>query len=68
MSPNSSKKNLNKHTYDKDEYFIARALNLAKKGQGLTSPNPAVGAVVVKNGIIVGEGFHEKRVSPMRKL
>ena len=60
MSPNSSKKNLNKHTYDKDEYFIARALNLAKKGQGLTSPNPAVGAVVVKNGIIVGEGFHEK--------
>ncbi len=64
MSPNSSKKNLNKHTDDEDEYFISRALNLAKKGQGLTSPNPAVGAVVVKNGIIVGEGFHEKAGQP----
>ena len=64
MSPNSSKKNLSKQTDYKDEYFISRALNLAKKGQGLTSPNPAVGAVVVKNGIIVGEGFHEKAGQP----
>ncbi len=64
MSQNSSKKNLSKQTDDKDEYFISRALNLAKKGVGLTSPNPAVGAVVVKNGIIVGEGFHEKAGNP----
>ena len=64
MSPNSSKKNLSRQTDGKDEYFISRALNLAKKGQGLTSPNPAVGAVVVKNGIIIGEGFHEKAGQP----
>ena len=34
------------------------ALNLAKKGQGYTTPNPMVGAVVVKNGKVVGRGFH----------
>lgn len=34
------------------------ALNLAKKGQGYTSPNPMVGAVIVKNGKVVGRGYH----------
>ncbi|MGD9089262.1 MAG: bifunctional diaminohydroxyphosphoribosylaminopyrimidine deaminase/5-amino-6-(5-phosphoribosylamino)uracil reductase RibD, partial [Desulfobacterales bacterium] len=34
------------------------ALKLAKKGQGYTSPNPMVGAVVVKNGKVVGRGYH----------
>lgn len=34
------------------------ALNLAKKGQGYTSPNPMVGAVIVKNGEVVGRGYH----------
>ncbi len=34
------------------------ALNLAKKGQGYTTPNPMVGAVVVKDGEVVGRGFH----------
>ena len=34
------------------------ALNLAKKGQGYTSPNPMVGAVIVKGGEVVGRGFH----------
>lgn len=37
---------------------MKRALALAKKGTGYTSPNPMVGAVLVKNGHIVGEGFH----------
>ncbi len=37
---------------------MLRALELAEKGRGRTSPNPMVGAVLVKNGIIVGEGFH----------
>lgn len=35
------------------------ALDLARKGQGYTSPNPMVGAVIVKNGEIVGRGFHQ---------
>jgi diaminohydroxyphosphoribosylaminopyrimidine deaminase/5-amino-6-(5-phosphoribosylamino)uracil reductase len=47
-----------------DEKFMQRALDLARKGYGTASPNPMVGAVVVKNGKIVGEGFHEKPGSP----
>jgi len=42
-----------------DEYFMKRALNLAKKGQGYTSPNPMVGAVVVKDGEVKGRGYHQ---------
>jgi diaminohydroxyphosphoribosylaminopyrimidine deaminase / 5-amino-6-(5-phosphoribosylamino)uracil reductase len=38
---------------------MARALELARKGVGLTHPNPTVGAVLVKHGVIVGEGFHK---------
>lgn len=38
---------------------MKRALALAEKGRGFTSPNPMVGAVVVKDGEIVGEGYHE---------
>ncbi len=41
------------------EVFMKRALALAKKGLGMTSPNPCVGAVVVKGGQIVGEGWHQ---------
>ena len=47
-----------------DEYFMNKALELAKKAQGRTSPNPMVGAVVVKNGKIVGEGYHKKAGTP----
>lgn len=39
---------------------MQRAIMLAKKGQFTTSPNPIVGCVIVKNGIIVGEGWHQK--------
>ncbi len=41
-----------------DQFFMQRALDLARKGRGFTSPNPMVGAVVVKDGQIVGEGYH----------
>ncbi|HXD30213.1 MAG TPA: bifunctional diaminohydroxyphosphoribosylaminopyrimidine deaminase/5-amino-6-(5-phosphoribosylamino)uracil reductase RibD [Pyrinomonadaceae bacterium] len=41
-----------------DLYFLDLALALAAKGEGQVKPNPLVGAVVVKNGIVVGEGFH----------
>lgn len=40
------------------------ALELAEKGRGWTSPNPMVGAVVVKNGRIVGRGWHQKAGGP----
>lgn len=37
---------------------MSRALELARRGESLTSPNPMVGAVIVRNGRVVGEGFH----------
>ena len=40
--------------------FMERALALASKARGCTSPNPLVGAVIVRNGEIVGEGYHQK--------
>ena len=43
-----------------DSTYMKRALTLAKKGVGKTSPNPAVGCVIVKNGLIVGEGWHKR--------
>ena len=43
-----------------DENYMWRALKLARKGCGWTAPNPMVGAVIVKNGRIIGEGYHEK--------
>lgn len=42
-----------------DEKFMRRALALAKKGEGRVSPNPLVGAVLVKNGKITGGGWHK---------
>lgn len=41
-----------------DLYFLDLSLALAAKGEGQVKPNPLVGAVVVKNGIVVGQGFH----------
>lgn len=40
--------------------WMRRAVYLARKGKGRTSPNPAVGAVIVKNGRVIGEGWHKK--------
>jgi diaminohydroxyphosphoribosylaminopyrimidine deaminase/5-amino-6-(5-phosphoribosylamino)uracil reductase len=42
------------------EYFMNLALQLAKKAKGKTSPNPMVGALVVKRGRIIGKGYHER--------
>lgn len=39
--------------------YMKRAIELAKKGEGRVSPNPMVGAVIVKDGVIIGEGYHE---------
>jgi diaminohydroxyphosphoribosylaminopyrimidine deaminase/5-amino-6-(5-phosphoribosylamino)uracil reductase len=43
-----------------DREFMARALRLAERGLFTTTPNPRVGAVVVRDGEVVGEGFHER--------
>ena len=47
-----------------DEYYMRRAIALAQKGEGQVSPNPLVGAVIVKDGKIIGEGYHEHYGQP----
>ncbi len=47
-----------------DVQFIRRALELAQLGSGLTFPNPRVGAVLVRGGKIIGEGFHLRAGTP----
>ncbi|MBE6405065.1 MAG: bifunctional diaminohydroxyphosphoribosylaminopyrimidine deaminase/5-amino-6-(5-phosphoribosylamino)uracil reductase RibD [Lentisphaerae bacterium] len=44
--------------------MMQRALNLAEKARGFTAPNPVVGAVIVKNGKIIGEGWHHGAGQP----
>jgi diaminohydroxyphosphoribosylaminopyrimidine deaminase / 5-amino-6-(5-phosphoribosylamino)uracil reductase len=43
-----------------DAEFMRRALDLASRGWGQTAPNPMVGAVIVRDGVIIGEGFHAR--------
>ena len=43
-----------------DREYMLRAIELAKKGAGHTNPNPMVGAVIVKDGRVIGEGYHEQ--------
>lgn len=45
---------------DNDRRYMRRALELAERGRGRVSPNPLVGAVIVRSGIVVGEGWHER--------
>jgi len=47
-----------------DQRFMSRALDLAARARGLTSPNPMVGAVIVRDGMVVGEGFHRAAGMP----
>ncbi len=44
--------------------WLGRALELAERGRGTTHPNPVVGAVVVRDGVVVGEGWHVRRGEP----
>jgi diaminohydroxyphosphoribosylaminopyrimidine deaminase / 5-amino-6-(5-phosphoribosylamino)uracil reductase len=44
--------------------FLERALELAERGRGTTHPNPVVGALVVRDGEVVGEGWHERAGGP----
>lgn len=47
-----------------DDYYIKRTLTLAARAKGKTSPNPLVGALLVKNGRIISEGYHKKAGTP----
>lgn len=51
-----------------DEEIMRKALELAKRGEGWTAPNPMVGAVIVNKGRIVGEGFHQKAGTPHAEI
>lgn len=48
--------------------FMRRALELARQAEGRTRPNPAVGALLVRNGQIVGEGFHPQAGAPHAEI
>lgn len=58
MSAKKRKQTLTQKQIDTE--FMAQALQLAEKGLGVTSPNPHVGALLVKNGEIVGRGYHRR--------
>jgi diaminohydroxyphosphoribosylaminopyrimidine deaminase/5-amino-6-(5-phosphoribosylamino)uracil reductase len=51
-----------------DAYFMKMALALAGRGKGFTSPNPMVGAVVVNNGTVVGQGYHKSAGGPHAEI
>ena len=51
-----------------DQFFMKRALRLAYRGVGKTSPNPMVGTVVVKNEEVVGQGYHKKYGGPHAEI
>ncbi len=57
---NNEKKFIHPSPTDFDRKMMQRCLELARRALGRTSPNPMVGAVVVKNGEIIGEGFHPR--------
>jgi len=49
---------------NRDEQYMKQALQLAQKGEGYVAPNPMVGAVIVKDGRIIGSGYHEHYGGP----
>ena len=51
-----------------DARFMARALQLARRGMNTTDPNPRVGCVIVKEGKIIGEGWHERAGEPHAEI
>lgn len=51
-----------------DLHYMSEALELARRGAGRTSPNPMVGAVIVKEGSVVGRGWHHKAGTPHAEI
>lgn len=56
--PYSKKERKVRMMYEKQ--YMQRALELAKRGYGKVNPNPCVGAVIVKENRIIGEGWHKR--------
>ncbi|VAX14866.1 Diaminohydroxyphosphoribosylaminopyrimidine deaminase / 5-amino-6-(5-phosphoribosylamino)uracil reductase, partial [hydrothermal vent metagenome] len=56
------------HNKNSDIVWMRRAVDLARRGKGRTSPNPAVGAVIVKNGRVIGEGWHKRAGGPHAEI
>jgi diaminohydroxyphosphoribosylaminopyrimidine deaminase / 5-amino-6-(5-phosphoribosylamino)uracil reductase len=59
---------MTKRPPDSPESFMEIAVKLARKGHGFTSPNPAVGAVIVKKGAILGKGWHQRAGGPHAEI
>ena len=55
-------------TRDLHDPHMQRALDLARKAEGQTSPNPMVGAVVVKSSKVIAEGYHKKAGLPHAEI
>lgn len=51
-----------------DEFYLRRALQLARRGRGRTSPNPMVGAVLVRGRKVIGEGWHRRAGGPHAEI
>lgn len=60
--------NLEKVVPKLDQQWMKKALDLARLGWGYASPNPVVGAVIVKNGKVVGTGYHQKAGGPHAEI
>ncbi len=56
------------HVTDADRKFMARAAELAMRGKGRVEPNPPVGAVIVRDGRAIAEGFHERFGGPHAEI
>ena len=56
------------HASPTDAFFMRRALQLAKRGQGSVEPNPLVGCVIVKDGLLVAEGWHQRFGGPHAEI
>ena len=58
--PNIDSALISEFPEDLDEKYMRRAIELAERAMGFTSPNPLVGAVIVKDGRVIGEGYHRR--------
>jgi diaminohydroxyphosphoribosylaminopyrimidine deaminase/5-amino-6-(5-phosphoribosylamino)uracil reductase len=57
-----------KEPISQTEQYMVRALELGRRAEGRTRPNPAVGAVIVRDGRVVGEGFHPRAGEPHAEI
>lgn len=55
-------------TENDHRHYMCQAIELARRGEGRTAPNPAVGSVIVRDGKVVGEGFHPRAGEPHAEI